>query len=45
MQYREQVMRFFADGIVALCIRSQQADGRTSGMASSSSTRSLTMNG
>lgn len=27
--YREQVMRFFADGAVALCIRSQQGDGAT----------------
>src|SRR5258707_12339221 len=28
-QYREQLMRFFADGMVALCIRTQQADGST----------------
>jgi hypothetical protein len=28
-QYREQVMRFFVDGVVALCIRTQQADGST----------------
>ncbi len=28
-QYREQALRFFADGAVALCIRTQQADGAT----------------
>ena len=28
-QYREQAMRLFADGVVALCIRTQQADGST----------------
>jgi hypothetical protein len=27
--YRDQLMRFFADGAVALCIRSQQGDGST----------------
>ena len=26
-QYREQRMRFFADGVLALCIRTQQSDG------------------
>jgi predicted transcriptional regulator len=26
-QYREQSMRFFADGVVALCVRTQQDDG------------------
>jgi predicted transcriptional regulator len=26
-QYREQAMRLFADGVVALCIRTQQTDG------------------
>src|SRR6266851_2677552 len=26
-QYREQRMRFFADGAVALCVRTQQSDG------------------
>jgi len=28
-QYREQRMRLFADGVVALCIRTQQSDGST----------------
>jgi predicted transcriptional regulator len=28
-QYREQVLRFFADDVVALCIRTQQGDGST----------------
>jgi predicted transcriptional regulator len=28
-QYRDQVMRFFADGVIALCIRTQQGDGST----------------
>ncbi len=28
-QYREQVLRFFADGVVALCIRTQQGGGST----------------
>src|SRR5258708_10302430 len=28
-QYREQVMCFFVDGVVALCIRTQRADGST----------------
>ncbi len=28
-QYREQALRLFADGVVALCIRTQQADGST----------------
>ncbi len=28
-QYREQALRWFADGLVALCIRTQQPDGST----------------
>jgi hypothetical protein len=28
-QYREQSMRFFADGVVALCVQTQQGDGST----------------
>ncbi len=28
-QYREQQMRLFADGLVALCVRRQQSDGST----------------
>jgi len=28
-QYRDQVLRLFADGVVALCIRTQQGDGST----------------
>src|SRR5229473_4893705 len=28
-QYRDQVLRLFADGVVALCIRTQQSDGGT----------------
>jgi predicted transcriptional regulator len=28
-RYREQALRLFADGVVALCIRTQQADGST----------------
>jgi predicted transcriptional regulator len=28
-QYREQALRFFADGVIALCLRTQQADGST----------------
>src|SRR5258708_7865769 len=27
--YRDQLMRFFVDGVVALCIRTQRADGST----------------
>ena len=27
--YREQRMRFFADGVVALCIRTQQSESST----------------
>ena len=42
-QYREQSMRFFVDGAVALCIRAQQemAARWTSGMACSSSSTEL----
>ena len=46
-QYREQVLRLFVDGAVALCIYAQQSDGTTgaSGTACSSSPPSWTTSG